>query len=77
MIAEENLYTCLRSILRSVSLCETFYQSTESNENSTNFGQKLIPAAANNHIRSHKDPKRITTFQALNLTGQTATIESS
>lgn len=51
MLAEEHMYTQLRSIFRSVSWCETLFQRTEAHENASSFGQKLISAAANHDLR--------------------------
>lgn len=52
MLAQEHLYTRIRSIFRTVPWCETLFQRTEVHENPTSFGQKLISAAANHDIRA-------------------------
>lgn len=73
MLAPEHLYNRLRNIFRSVRWCETLFQRTESHEDPTSFGQKLISAAANFDIRSKKQYKPVVPFHATQTPAPTGT----
>lgn len=75
LVAEEHLYTCIRSIYRSILLCEMLFQRTKAYENAKSFGQKLISATANQEMRTNRDKKAGTRFHALQSSQNSGTVK--